>query len=89
MRNMDPSSVEAFWPLPWGSPPEPPSPREMYSMPSGPKPSCPPLWLLKGCGTSRTTKSLSGIAVASSKLTVPRPPIVNRAITDRRGLAAE
>ena len=48
MRRILPSRVVRSSALRSGSPPEPPSPRPMYSMPSGPNASWPPLWFAIG-----------------------------------------
>ena len=84
IRRMEPSSVDVSWPLPWGSARLPPSPSPMYRNPSGPNARWPPLWLAKGCGTSRTITSLAG-----SPAMGPALPTEKRDTTERLGEEAE
>ena len=80
IRKIDPSKVRRFWPLLSGSPAEPPSPSAIYRYPSSPKASCPPLWLLNGCGICKIISPVLESEFCRS--------VEYLAITVRRGSAA-
>src|SRR5947208_2429497 len=53
IRSSLPSSESRFWARSCGSPASPPSPMPIYSIPSGPNTTSPPLWFGYGCFTNR------------------------------------
>src|SRR5262245_3566280 len=81
IRRIFPSRVDVFWPLPWGSPPDPPSPSDRYRSPSGPKSVPPPLWFEYGWSMKSSWRcdasTCSALLPSRTRLAITVSPLVS------------